>query len=89
MAQDTGWEMTPEEQGQALRELAAAIEQRGMLTPARMLVDTLAPLNIIASQIALAIHPLVPKAHWRLYISALGETESWEVLQRILNGTEY
>jgi hypothetical protein len=81
--------MTPEEQQQALRELAATIERRGMLTPARMLVDTLAPLNIMASQIALAIRPLVPRAPWRLYISALGETESWQALQRILNGTEY
>ena len=80
--------MTPEEQEQALRQLATAIEQRGMLTPARMLLDALAPLNIIASQIALALHPLIPEAHWRLYISALGKTDSWEALQRILNSTE-
>src|SRR5262245_38106566 len=38
--------MTPEEQAQVLHELAAVIERRGMLTPARIFIDAVAPLDI-------------------------------------------
>lgn len=68
-----------------LDQLASAIEQRGLATPARILLDVIAPLGFLAGQITLFARPFVPGNRWRNYVDALSDAEGWERLRDILN----
>ncbi len=68
-----------------LERLADAIVQRGLTAPARMLLDMLAPLGFLASQMALFARPFVPGDRWTRYVDALSDARGWEQLRDILN----
>lgn len=68
-----------------LEHLAHAIAQRGLATPARMLLDVLAPLGFLASQMTLFARPFVPRDRWTRYVDALSDARGWEQLRNILN----
>ncbi len=68
-----------------LEQLAHAIAQRGLATPARMLLDVLAPLGFLASQMTLFARPFVPGDRWTRYVDALSDARGWEQLRNILN----
>lgn len=68
-----------------LEQLARAIAQRGLATPARMLLDVLAPLGFLASQMTLFARPFVPGNRWTRYVDALSDARGWEQLRNILN----
>jgi hypothetical protein len=68
-----------------LEQLADAIAQRGLTAPARMMLDILAPLGVLASQMTLFVRPFVPGDHWTRYIDALSDAQGWERLRDILN----
>jgi hypothetical protein len=68
-----------------LRELADSLAQRGLEAPARLMLDTVSPLGVLASQVALFVRPLLPNTRWRAFASALGHEESWHTLRRLLH----
>lgn len=68
-----------------LEQLADAIVQRGLAAPARMLLDILAPLGFLASQMTLFARPFVPGDRWTRYADALSDARGWEQLRDILN----
>ncbi len=70
---------------ESLERLADAIVQRGLTAPARMLLDILAPLGFLASQMALFARPFVPGDRWMRYVDALSDARAWEQLRDILN----
>ncbi|MFQ3633203.1 hypothetical protein [Roseiflexus sp.] len=70
---------------ESLERLADAIVQRGLTAPARMLLDILAPLGFLASQMALFARPFVPGDRWTRYVDALSDARGWEQLRDILN----
>ncbi len=70
---------------ESLERLADAIVQRGLTAPARMLLDILAPLGFLASQMALFARPFVPGDRWMRYVDALSDARGWEQLRDILN----
>lgn len=76
--------MNQQQREQILHELAAAIARRRLTTAARVFLDIATPLGFLASQIALFARPLTPHGRWQNYIVALGEEDSWKVLQRIV-----
>jgi hypothetical protein len=80
--------MNETERQQALQELASQIEQHQLTSPARLMVDILAPVGILASQTALFMQPFLPHGRWRSYLAALTDEQGWEALQRILNSKE-
>ncbi|ABU58305.1 MULTISPECIES: hypothetical protein [Roseiflexus] len=77
--------MTPSPHNEPLEQLANALNQRGLATPARILLDILAPLGFIAGQITLFARPFVPGDRWARYIDALSDRQGWEQLRDILN----
>ncbi|HMO56871.1 MAG TPA: hypothetical protein PKC19_05915 [Roseiflexaceae bacterium] len=76
------------EQHKALVALAVAIRRVGMLAPARLVLDVLAPLSVITSQLAIFMQPLVPGARWRSYMVALSDEAGWESLRGLLQEEE-
>ncbi len=68
-----------------LEQLAEAIVQRGLAAPARMMLDVVAPLGFLASQVALFARPFVPATRWMRYVDALSDAQGWEQLRDILN----
>jgi len=67
-----------------LQELADAIARRRLTIPARMMLDLIAPLGILASQVALFARPLAPFGRWRAYLAALDDAEGWGILHDIV-----
>ena len=72
----------------ALRSLAAGIARRRLTAPARIMLDLIAPLGFLASQLALFARPLAPFGHWRDYLMALEEEDGWRKLQSLVDGQE-
>lgn len=68
-----------------LQQLADEIARRRLGTPARMLLDAIAPLGFLASQIALFARPLTPLGRWHDYVAALADEEGWSVLRGIVD----
>jgi hypothetical protein len=56
-----------------IEQLARAIAQRGLTTPARIMLDIIAPLGFLASQATLFARPFIPKiaGHTRSMRSAM------------------
>jgi hypothetical protein len=76
--------MQADEREQILHGLANALARRRLQAPARIVLDTVAPLGMLASQAMLFMRPLLPNSRWRSYASALGDEQGWSVLQRFL-----
>lgn len=68
-----------------LEQLANAIAQRGLATPVRIMLDIVAPLGFLASQVTLFARPFVPVSRWTRYVDALSDARGWEQLRDILN----
>lgn len=68
----------------ALDSLAGAIRRSGLHAPAALLLDAIAPLDVIASQLALLGRPLLGGTRYDVYAAALAEAESWKELRRLL-----
>ena len=68
---------------QSLERLAGTLRQRGLATPALMLVDLLAPLSFLGEQFALLAGPLLP-TDAKTFIASLGDERSRELLQKKL-----
>jgi hypothetical protein len=69
---------------QLLQNLADAIAHRRLTVPARLLLDAIAPLGFLASQVALFARPLTPLGRWREYLAALEDEHSWRLLQSLV-----
>ena len=69
-----------------LQELADAIARRRLTAPARIMLDLIAPLGFLASQVALFARPLAPFGRWRDYLMALEEEVGWQKLQSLVDG---
>ena len=72
----------------ALQNLAAGIARRRLTAPARILLDLIAPLGFLASQLALFVRPFAPFGQWRDYLMALEEEAGWQKLQSLV-GDQY
>lgn len=72
------------ERSEALGRMAAAIERSGLAGPAAILLDTLAPLDVITSQIAQFGRPLLGGTPYAMYAAVLAEVDSWKELRRLL-----
>jgi hypothetical protein len=68
-----------------LRKLADAIARRRLTAPARLLLDAIAPLGFLASQVAAFARPLTPLGRWREYLTALEDERSWRLLQSLVD----
>lgn len=77
--------MSPD-RAETLDRLAAAIRRSGLHAPATLLLDALAPLDVIASQLALLGRPLLGGTRYDDYAAALAEAEGWKELRRRLGG---
>ncbi|GAB4205601.1 MAG: hypothetical protein OHK0022_31860 [Roseiflexaceae bacterium] len=73
------------EQAQAVRAVAEVLAQSRLEAPARLLLDVIAPVDFLASQVATFTRPLVPFGRWRNYVAAFESEESWALLRRMVD----
>ena len=76
--------MNAEQRAQILQQLAQAIERRRLTAPARLVLDVIAPLSFLTSQVALFLRPLTPLGRWHEYVAALDDEQGWKVLQAMV-----
>lgn len=69
---------------QPLEQLAAALSRHGLATPARMMLDVIAPLGFIAGQLTLFARPFVPRSRWTSCVDLLCDERGWATLRDIL-----
>jgi hypothetical protein len=67
-----------------LQDLADRIARRHLTALARILLDVIAPLGFLASQVALFARPLTPFERWREYLTALDDEEGWVILHDLV-----
>jgi hypothetical protein len=67
-----------------IARLALAIERAGLVTPARIALDTLAPLDVIGCQIALFARPFTMGSRFAAYAAALSDERGWQELRALL-----
>lgn len=77
--------MNPSVRRQILQSLADGLAQRHLATPARLILDVVAPLGFLASQVALFVRPLTPLGRWHDYVAALADEEGWKVLHSLVD----
>jgi hypothetical protein len=77
--------MNNDQRTQVLQELADTLSRRRLLVPARMLLDVVAPLGVMASQVALFAQPFLPHSRWRAYVAALDDEYGWKVLHHMVD----
>ncbi|MBK9942961.1 MAG: hypothetical protein U0Z44_12595 [Kouleothrix sp.] len=77
--------MNHDQRTEILRGLAEAAMRRRMATPARLLLDIIAPVGFLAGQAALFIRPLVPRGRWHTYLTALSDEQGWQVLHQLID----
>jgi hypothetical protein len=80
--------MNADQRRQILEQLAHSIARRRLTAPARLALDLIAPLNFLASQIALFLRPLTPLGRWHEYVAALDDEQGWNVLQRLIENQD-
>jgi hypothetical protein len=80
--------MDSNQRREILHQLAINISRRHLITPARLILGTIAPLGFLASQVALFVSPFMPPSRWRAYLAALEEAEGWNVLHDLLDSME-
>jgi hypothetical protein len=76
--------MNADQRAQILQQLAQAIARRRLTAPARLVLDVIAPLSFIASQLALFVRPLTPLGRWHDYVAALDDEQGWNVLHGLV-----
>lgn len=74
-----------QEQGEALRRLAAGVGRSGLRVPAAMLLEALGPLDVICSQLARFSMPFVGGTGAEPYAAALSEAGAWRELRRLID----
>ncbi len=76
-----------QEQGraQAVQAVADALGRSRLEAPARLLLDVIAPVDFLASQVAAFTRPLLPFGQWRSYVAAFESEESWALLRRMVD----
>jgi hypothetical protein len=77
--------MNTEQRAHILRQLTAAITRHRLTAPARIMLDVLAPVGFIASQVAQFATPLTPQGRWRDYTSALDDELGWKLLRQLVD----
>lgn len=72
----------------ALHQLAAMLQERGLATPALLLVDTLAPLSFLGAPLISALRVFIPADHWHYTathaIMLLQEAQGRDLLHQLL-----
>ncbi|MEI6776694.1 MAG: hypothetical protein WCK70_07315 [Chloroflexales bacterium] len=68
----------------APQHIAQQIERAGLREPAAILLDVLRPLDVISSQLALFVRPLVRGTGLYPYADLLTDTATWHMLRRLL-----
>lgn len=74
---------------ETLQSLAGLIARRGLRSPALILLDSLSPLDIVASQLAIFVRPLFGGTSLASYTTALSHATSWRELHRLLADQDY
>ncbi|NJN15360.1 MAG: hypothetical protein HC822_03220 [Oscillochloris sp.] len=69
----------------ALHQLIAALDRAGLRTPVEIMIDALAPLDVVTSQFVALGRPFVGGTRFERYVAALSEVESWPELRRLLD----
>jgi hypothetical protein len=77
--------MTAEERQRRIDAIAGRLHGRRLTAPLRLILDALAPIDVISSQLVLLFRPLVPLGQWRADLAALEETEAWSELRQRLD----
>lgn len=77
--------MNNDQRTQVLQDLTDALARRRLLVPARMLLDVVTPLGVMASQVALFARPFLPRSRWRDYVAALDDEYGWKVLHDMVD----
>jgi hypothetical protein len=71
-----------------LEHVAAAVRQRGLTTPALMLLTIARPLGFVGAQCLSLVQPLIPEQEWQARIgrtaSALEDEALWTRLEKLL-----
>lgn len=77
--------MNHSERTRLLESLAGGLTRRGLGVPARLALDVIAPLGVLASQAALFTRPLLPSQRWRDYVTALEDERAWGELRDLMD----
>lgn len=85
MRSDGALPMDVAQRNTILSQLAGLIIRRKLTTPARMMLDVIAPLGFLAGQMALFARPFAPPGRWREYMSALEDAEGWATLRDMVD----
>jgi hypothetical protein len=74
-----------ESRQEQLQKVITQIDRAGLRVPAAILLDLLAPLDVISSQIAQFAHPFMRGTSLDPYARLLTETANWEELRELLS----
>ncbi|HEU4323253.1 MAG TPA: hypothetical protein VFS21_08865 [Roseiflexaceae bacterium] len=74
-----------QDQAQTVRAVADALGRSRLEAPARLLLDVIAPVDFLASQVASFTRPLLPFGQWRSYVAAFENEECWALLRRMVD----
>lgn len=67
-----------------LQQLVDQIDRAGLRAPVGLMLDLISPLDIISSQMALLIRPLLGGSSWQIYAVTLAEAPNWQVFRRLI-----
>lgn len=77
--------MTAEENPDAtLQQLVDRIDRAGLRAPVGLVLDLISPLDVISSQLALLVRPLLGGGAWHAYATTLAEAANWQVFRRLI-----
>lgn len=77
--------MNTDQRTYVLQDLVDTLSRHRLLVPSRILLDIVAPLAIVASQVALFTQPFLPHNRWRDYVAALDDEHGWKVLHAMVD----
>lgn len=83
--------MAPDSQPQqteALERAATWLVQNGLQVPTQLMLDALAPLDFLNTQVALFVQPFTNRSRWDLLTRALTQEQGWAELRRLLAATD-
>lgn len=70
---------------QTLHTIANGIRQHRLETSARIVLEIIAPVGVIASQATLFVRPFIPVGRWADYLTAFEDAASWKQLHAALD----
>lgn len=76
--------MTHQPNHDELDGLVTFLTQSGLREPALLVLDTLAPLDVLTSQAALFVLPFCNGSQWEHVARTLTQTEAWPALRERL-----